>query len=286
VNDPDRKKLSKSKGNSEDDPHNLLTTFGSDAIRYWAANGRPGHDLSLDKNQMKVGRRLAIKVLNVSKFVLGIAGERETSDSDITESLDRAMLTLLADVVDQATAGFEAYDYARALERTEAFFWTFCDDYVELVKGRAYGASGAGGAASANAALRRALSTLLRLLAPITPYVTEEAWSWWQDGSIHRAAWPDADEVRAAASDGDRLVAEVAGEVLGAVRKAKSEAQKSMRAPVDRVVVRDTGDRLDALRFALDDLKEAGSIKNLDLELLRDASGPSEIEVELAHDAA
>ena len=191
---------------------------------------------------------------------------------------------LLADVVDQATAAFEAYDYARALERTEAFFWTFCDDYVELVKGRAYGAAGPEGAASANAALRRALSTLLRLLAPITPYVTEEAWSWWQDGSVHRSAWPDADDVRAAASDGDRLVAEVAGEVLGAVRKAKSEARKSMRAPVDRVVVRDTGDRLDALRFALDDLKEAGSIRNVDLELRSDASGPAEIEVELADD--
>jgi len=286
VNDPDRKKLSKSKGNSEDDPNGLLSTFGSDAIRYWAANGRPGQDLSLDKNQMKVGRRLAIKILNASKFVLGLAGEHETSDSDITDSLDRAMLTLLADVVDQATLAFEAYDYARALERTEAFFWTFCDDYVELVKGRAYGAAGPEGAASANAALRRALSTLLRLLAPITPYVTEEAWSWWQDGSVHRSAWPDADDVRAAASDGDRLVAEVAGEVLGAVRKAKSEARKSMRAPVDRVVVRDTGDRLDALRFALDDLKEAGSIKNVDLELLSDASGPAEIEVELAADPA
>jgi valyl-tRNA synthetase len=286
VNDPDRKKLSKSKGNSEDDPNGLLSTFGSDAIRYWAANGRPGQDLSLDKNQMKVGRRLAIKILNASKFVLGLAGEHETSDSDITDSLDRAMLTLLADVVDQATLAFEAYDYARALERTEAFFWTFCDDYVELVKGRAYGAAGPEGAASANAALRRALSTLLRLLAPITPYVTEEAWSWWQDGSVHRSAWPDADHVRAAASDGDRLVAEVAGEVLGAVRKAKSEARKSMRAPVDRVVVRDTGDRLDALRFALDDLKEAGSIKNVDLELLSDASGPAEIEVELAADPA
>ncbi len=286
VHDPDRKKLSKSKGNSEDDPNNLLTTFGSDAIRYWAANGRPGQDISLDKNQMKVGRRLAIKTLNASKFVLGLAGDQETADADITAPVDQAMLTMLADVVDQATVAFEAYDYARALERTEAFFWTFCDDYLELVKGRAYGAAGPEGAASANAALRDALSTLLRLLAPITPYVTEEAWSWWQVGSIHRASWPDAVAVRAAASNGDRLVAEVASEVLGAVRKAKSEARKSMRAPVDRVVVRDTGDRLDALRFALDDLREAGSIKNLELELLDDGAGSQQVEVELADDPA
>ena len=138
------------------------------------------------------------------------------------------MLAGLADVVDQATTAFEAYDYARALERTEMFFWAFCDDYVELVKGRAYGAAGAEGAASANAALRLALSTLLRLFAPILPFVTEEVWSWWQEGSIHRAPWPDAGDVRAAAGDGDRRVAEVTGEVLGAVRKAKSEAQRSM----------------------------------------------------------
>jgi valyl-tRNA synthetase len=234
---------------------------------------------------MKVGRRLAMKVLNASKFVLGGVGATELNAFEVSEPIDCALLARLATVVTAATEAFEAYDYARALERTEAFFWTFCDDYVELVKGRAYGAAGAEGAASANAALRVALSTLLRLLAPITPYVTEEAWSWWQEGSIHRAAWPEAAAVRAAAGDGDRLIAEVAGDVLGAVRKAKSEARKSMRAPVARVVVRDTGERLDALRFALDDVKEAGSIKHLDLELVG-ASGAGEIEVELADDPA
>ena len=150
------------------------------------------------------------------------------------------MLAGLADVVDRATAAFEAYDYARALERTETFFWAFCDDYVELVKGRAYGAAGQQAPRRRTRALRLALSTLLRLFAPILPFVTEEVWSWWQEGSIHRAPWPDAAEVRAAAGEGDPAVAEVTGEVLGAVRKAKSEAQRSMRAPVERVVVRDT----------------------------------------------
>ena len=282
VHDPDRKKLSKSKGNSEDDPNNLLSTFGSDAIRYWAGNGRPGQDISLDKNQMKVGRRLAIKLLNASKFVLGLTAD-EASDTPVTHPLDRAMLTVLADIVDQSTHAFEAYDYARALERTETFFWSFCDDYVELVKGRAYGAAGAEGAASASSALRTALSTLLRLFAPILPFVTEEVWSWWQEGSIHRAPWPDAADVRAAAGEGDPAVAEVTGEVLGAVRKAKSEAQRSMRAPVERVVVRDSADRIAALQLAIDDLKEAGSVRELVLEA---TDGPAGVDVALADDAA
>ena len=282
MHDPDRKKLSKSKGNSDDDPNNLLSTFGADAVRYWAANGRPGQDIALDRNQMKVGRRLAIKLLNASKFVLGLTADDVTTTT-VTNPLDRAMLAGLADVVDQATAAFEAYDYARALERTETFFWSFCDDYVELVKGRAYGAAGPAGAASANAALRLALSTLLRLFAPILPFVTEEVWSWWQEGSIHRAPWPDAGEVRAAAADGDRTVAEVTGEILGAVRKAKSEAQRSMRAPVERVVVRDTPERIAALQLAIDDLKEAGSVREVVLEPSDQAS---DVEVALADDAA
>ena len=193
------------------------------------------------------------------------------------------MLAGLADVVDQSTHAFEAYDYARALERTETFFWSFCDDYVELVKGRAYGAAGAEGAASASSALRTALSTLLRLFAPILPFVTEEVWSWWQEGSIHRAPWPDAADVRAAAGDGDPAVAEVTGEVLGAVRKAKSEAQRSMRAPVERVVVRDSADRIAALQLAIDDLKEAGSVRELVLEA---TDGPAGVDVALADDAA
>jgi valyl-tRNA synthetase len=271
VRDPDRKKLSKSAGNSPDDPFNVIESHGADAVRYWAAGARPGRDLEMDRNQFKIGRRLAIKLLNASKFVLSRLGP----EGEITAPLDTAMLARLADVVDEATAAFEDYDYARALERTESFFWSFCDDYLELVKGRAYGTQGEEGAASANRALTIALSTLLRLFAPILPYVTEEVWSWWQDGSVHTASWPTSAELP---GGGDPLVLEVAADALAEVRKAKTESKQSLRADVTSTTVRDTPDRLTALRAAEADVKEAGHIA----ELLTEESDEFSVEVELA----
>ena len=202
ILDPDRKKMSKSKGNVVV-PTALLEQHGSDAVRYWAASARTGADTAFDEGQMKVGRRLAIKLLNASKFALSFGSAEGTS---VTESLDRSMLAALAELVDDATASFESFDYARALERTEAFFWRFCDDYLELVKTRAYGPEDAepdAAAASARAALAAALSTLHRLFAPFLPFTADEVWSWWMQGSVHNATWPVASELRALAGDGD-----------------------------------------------------------------------------------
>ena len=130
--DPDRKKMSKSKGNVVT-PMALLEEHGSDGVRYWAASGRPGTDTTFDPNQMRVGRRLAIKMLNASKFALGAAEPQGA----IVAPVDRAMIRSLAALVDEATDAFEHYDYARVLQRTETFFWRFCDDYLELVEGTA-----------------------------------------------------------------------------------------------------------------------------------------------------
>ncbi len=258
ILDPDRKKMSKSKGNAQT-PMGVLEQYGTDAVRYWAASARPGTDTAFDESQMKNGRRLATKVLNASKFVLSLpAGEGSPS-----APLDLALLAGLDKVVAEATAAFEGYDYARALERTEASFWSFCDDYLELAKNRAYGGGEGGG--SATATLEIVLSAFLRLFAPVLPFVTEEVWSWWKDGSVHRATWPDAGDPGAGAG-GDPLVLETASDVLRAVRKAKSEAKVSQRAAVDLVVVRDTSARLAALRAAGSDLCDAGSVAELRLE--------------------
>jgi valyl-tRNA synthetase len=284
VLDPDRKKMSKSQGNVIT-PRPMIDQFGADAVRYWAANGRPGADTAVDEGQMKVGRRLAIKLLNASRFALGL-GDDDTrgpvDPSAVTEPLDRAVLAGLADLVDEATTAFERYDYARALERTEAFFWGFCDQYLELVKGRAYGSQGPDAARSAQAALQLALSTQLRLFAPFLPFVTEEVWSWWQDGSVHRSTWPDAAALRALTAGADPLVADVSATVLGEVRKAKTEAKRTLKTAVERVVVTDTPDRLAALAAARRDVLDAGTVAEIDLVELTDPAGEPSVVVTLA----
>jgi valyl-tRNA synthetase len=281
VLDPDRKKMSKSKGNVVT-PVEYFERFGSDAVRYWAQRGRPGVDTAFDEGQMKIGRRLAIKVLNASKFALGVIGDEPAGE--VTESLDLSLLSNLRDLVTDASSAFEGYDYSRALEVTERFFWDFCDNYLELVKQRAYGAAGEQGAASARRSLGLALSTLLRLFAPHLPFVTEEVWSWWQPGSIHRASWPDPGLLRddVGGGEADQLVYTVAAEVLGEIRKAKTTQQKSMRAEVDRAVVRDTAERLRALEAALEDVQQAGRVRKIDVLEAEEFT----VDVELAEDAA
>ena len=254
VLDPDRKKMSKSKGNVVT-PLGLLQEHGSDGVRYWAARGGPGVDTAFDPGQMKVGRKLAMKVLNVSKFVL--AGDH--ADGPITEALDRGMLLNLANLVDDATAELEHYEYAKALAKIESFFWDFCDNYIEAAKSRRYGDFGPAGASSASTAMRLALSVLLRLLAPYLSFACEEVWSWWQQGSIHRSSWPKRAELVALA--GDDAAAQKAvlylTDALNAIRKAKTDQKLSVGTPVRDVVYSTSEDAVKGLTLVERDLKAA-----------------------------
>jgi valyl-tRNA synthetase len=258
VTDPDRKKMSKSKGNVIT-PMEFLKEYGSDGVRYWAANVRPGGDGIFDVGEIKVGRRLAIKMLNAAKFALMQAEPR----GPITEPLDRGMLSSLAALVKESTDQFDAYDYSKVLEQSERFFWSFCDDYLELVKGRRYGDFTPEGAASANSAMLVALSTLLRLFAPFLPFVTDEVWSWWQVGSVHNAKWPTPEEVvePIGGHDGNAVqVFEETRAALGEIRRIKALEKRPVKAVIERAVL---PKRFESLSPASQDFRAATHIRDL-----------------------
>ena len=271
ILDPDRKKMGKTKGNAVV-PNDLLEQYGADAVRYWAASGRPGTDTSFDPQQMKIGRRLAIKLLNASKFTISFDVQTVDTQTDvhrnpveydpekISEPLDRSMLARLADLVDDATDAFEHFDYARALERSEAFFWWFTDNYLELVKARAYGEFGDERAASARNSLRFGLSVMQRMFAPFLPFVAEEAWSWWHESSIHRAPWPKSAHLRKAAKGTGAVACSVAADALSVVRRSKSENKRKLRTPLLTARFCATAETLAILDEVIDDVKAAGVI--------------------------
>ena len=262
IVDPDRKKMSKSKGNVVT-PAAMLDDHGSDAVRYWAASSRLGTDAAFDPQnpkQIKIGRRLAIKVLNAAKFVYSF--ELPSGEHRVTEPLDRDLLAEFATVIGAATDALEGYDHARALEITEKFFWTFCDDYLELVKERAYGATTPAEQASAVLALQTTIDGLLRLLAPYLPFATEEVWSWTHDGSVHRASWPTAAELGEVEQPTGLLA--LVGEALIGVRRAKSDAKASQKTPVVSATIAAPAAQLAVLRGAASDLAAVGKIQSLE----------------------
>lgn len=263
ILDPDRKKMSKSKGNVVT-PIDLLEEYGSDAVRYWAAMGRPGTDTAFDTGQMKIGKRLAIKLLNASKFSLSL--NATLNSADVTQDVDHALLNKLAQVVETATTSFEKYDYTRALEVAETFFWAFTDDYVELVKERTYGNQGEAAANSARAALGITTHTLLKLFAPFIPFVTEEVWSWWQEGSIHLQSWPKSSEIITNKSVGIDPLNNVTW-ILSEVRKVKTENKQSMKAEVKTLEIWAKAEVIDQVKDAQKDLIAAGNIKDLKLNV-------------------
>ncbi|GAA4283976.1 valine--tRNA ligase [Brevibacterium daeguense] len=276
ILDPDRKKMSKSKGNVVV-PSDILAEskpgFGPDAVRYWAASAKFGADTAYDVSQMQIGRRLAMKLLNASKFALaqGVHAELAGRLDQVSAPLDRALLASLQSTVSACEQYMADYDYAHTLRTAETFFWEFTDDYVELVKDRSYGAQGQEAQLSAHVTLATALEVLLRLFAPIMPFVTEEVWSWWQSGSVHRAAWPTAEATPAPEAPADML-ADVAS-VLGEVRRSKTEAKISQKTEIASAVLTAPGRVIAAVREAEGDLRAAGRVRDWELRTGGDEDG-------------
>ena len=301
ILDPNRKKMSKSKGNVVT-PGGLIEQHSADAVRYWAARARLGTDTALDPQVFKLGKRLATKLFNASRFALlqldRIGGAPAAA---ISEPLDVAWRARLARTIERATADFEAFDYAGALQTTEDAFWDFCDHYLELVKARSYAEDDSAARRSGAATLELGLSVFLRLFAPALPYVTEEVWSWRFAGaaseaagtgsdssSIHLAPWPRISELGVdEASPADDAAYAAAVELSQKIRGAKTRAKKSLRWPVAKLRVTGSEADLQALRGVLDDVLASGSVADGACELTPGAAPEAErfsAEIELAPD--
>jgi len=297
ILDPDRKKMSKSKGNVTTPAH-LLDQHSADAVRYWAARARLGVDTTFDEQVMKLGKRLATKLVNAARFAIlqleraGATPETHPS-SAISHPLDVDFAARLYELVARATTSFEEFEYAAALQATEEAFWDFCDNYLEIVKVRAYAESPSPEQRSALATLQLALRVFLRLFAPALPFVSDEIWSWRFAAaaggrSIHSGPWPSAEEFTGIPLERAGRAYAAACEISMRIRGAKTSAKKSLRWPVARLEVRGADPDLAALRTVLSDVLAAGVV---DTARCRLSPGPPSdgaifaTEVELAPEA-
>lgn len=267
IIDPDRKKMSKSKGNVVT-PQALIEEHSADAVRYWAAKARLGVDTAYDPSLFRIGRRLATKIFHASRFVAQHFTDTSALDlvtsTPITEPIDRAFLASAASMIHKATAEFEVFEYASALQVIEEGFWDFCNNYLEIVKTRAYGEEATPATLSGRATLARAVHAFLRLFAPFLPYVTEEVWSWTFAGdeneSVHLRRWPAASEIRAETEGGDAAAYAAITDVVAKVRAAKSAAKTSLRAPVTRITATVPAAVVSVVRDAESDIRRSCNV--------------------------
>ena len=262
VLDPDRKKMSKSKGNVIT-PINLIEKYSADAVRYWAGRARLGIDATFEEKVMDQGKKLCNKFFNASKFVFNIvagSGIDVTKDyiSNITSELDRAWIAKMSACITTARRSFGLNDYAGALEATEKLFWDFCDNYLEIVKGRAYGTDNV----SAVSSLMLSIDLFCLMFAPFLVFITEEVYQarpWGSDtNSIHIKMYPNADSFASFGTSCDMYNAVVS--IVEKARKAKSEQQKSLKTPVLSLVVCGRENDLKLVSAAQTDLKNVLNI--------------------------
>ncbi|TMB18033.1 MAG: valine--tRNA ligase, partial [Deltaproteobacteria bacterium] len=279
ILDPERKKMSKSRGNVVT-PMHLLDEYTADGVRYWAAGARLGTDTAFDPKVFRIGKRLVTKLFNAGKFVLS----QVAPDGPVTAELDRAFAHRLAALVERVTASFEEFDFAHALQDMEAFFWSdFTDTFLELAKGRARE-----GDPSAVAALRLGLGVLLRLFAPVLPYIAEEIWSWafaeeTGSRSVHAAPWPGRRDFEPVAAPADPASFEAAVGCFAAINKRKSEAGVSVGRGVARLALAASPATLTSLAPVAADVMAAARVAEYALRPRAGLDGAFEVvEVEFA----
>ena len=282
VLDPDRKKMSKSKGNVIV-PIDLIEAYGADAVRYWAANARLGSDTAMDEQVFKVGKKLVVKLFNASKFVLNESVD-QIDTKKISEPLDLSLIYIFNKYLKRITAHMNKFAFAEALALLEDFFWNhFTDNYIELVKNRAKNKNEFDKAVSGSVTLRIILENILLLFSPFIPMVTEEIWGWIYRGkstryrSIHLEEWPE--EIKIDYKGNDDSTFNLARESIGCVRKEKTSLGLSLGANVSKVLLKINSDDETLLKSILNDIKDASHCEAI---LIESSEDPKNLVAEIS----
>ena len=259
ILDPDRKKMSKSKGNVVT-PLELINLYGSDSVRYWAASARLGTDTVFDEQVFKIGKRLTTKIYNASKFVLS----QDAMIGSVKNPLDLSFIANLVEHVDSCTNNFNKFNFAESMMITEKFFWNlFTDNYLELVKNRARQNEDPDEQTSAVATLRLTLSVILRLFAPIVPVIADEVWSWSfakETGysSIHLSKWPTKEEISDLIDPlQDNELFLITCDAIRAIRREKTQNGFRLGSEVESIILEGRKSDIERVKLAKNDLMSA-----------------------------
>jgi len=241
VLDPHGKKMSKSKGNIID-PREMIKKYSADALRFWAAGSRLGDDMPFQEKDLVTGSKFITKLWNAAKFASMHLEDYRLQRPSKLHLTERWILSKLGRVVKEATENFVDYEYSHTKLAAETFFWhVFCDNYLEIIKDRLYNSDKRGEDArlSAQYGLYHTLLTIIKLMAPITPFITEELYQLYyrkheDTKSIHLAKWPDIKMIDEHAEHiGDFVV-----KVVEFARKQKTAKQLSLKTPINKLTIK------------------------------------------------
>ncbi|HLC49806.1 MAG TPA: valine--tRNA ligase [Candidatus Nanoarchaeia archaeon] len=281
--DPHGKKMSKSKGNVVD-PRETIAKYSADALRFWAAGSRLGDDMPFQEKDLVTGSKFSTKIWNASKFAFMHLSDYNMEKPAKLEVVDRWILSKLSRIVKDVTENFENYEYSHTKLATETFFWhTFCDNYLELVKDRLYNTEirNKEEKLSAQYGLYNSLITIIKIMAPIMPFITEELYQNYfrkheNAKSVHISKWPSLDLVDEHAEHiGDFVV-----EVVEFARKKKTEKQVSLKTPIKKLTIKASIEESD-FEMVEADIKAATSSENIVFEPMRGHNPEKKVEIEV-----
>ena len=273
AQDPHGKKMSKSKGNVIE-PQDVIEKYGADCLRFWAAGSKLGDDLPFQEKDLVTGQKFITKLWNASKFAF-MHLEDYGLEKPKLEVADKWILSKLSKIIKTSTESFKKYEYARTKAEVENFFWhSFCDNYLEIVKDRLYNPDKRGKEArvSAQFSLYNSLLAILKMMAPVMPFITEEIYHMHYAQkeklkSIHNSKWPDLKMVDEKSEKlGDVLVSAVQN-----VRKTKAERNMSLKVPVKKLMIKAKITKSDFEKIK-DDLSGATKAEDIEFEALDEKS--------------